>query len=259
MQYLRKILIFFCNHEYLSISSDAATKSPSEMIKKSIEMDLLQPLLRSEDNIDEEVDLAGDLDNLKCNTNEFGALVVSTPGESNSSSQTTTNELEADADSDLDLICRETVQITPPKPVGNNTTTKNETSNTSSSGANNAIMSKDVKVRDDDILCCGGCGCYGMAGEFFTTEACSNSCQNRIVQKNREKEKKERELAIQKQRREQRKREQKEAKEKEEHQKINSSNNIVQSTNAVDAVDDTNHDESDDEVFSRIFYALQIC
>ena len=92
-------------------------------------MDLLQPLLRSEDNIDEEVDLA-DLDNLKCNTNEFGALVVSTPG-SNSSSQTTTNELEAD-DSDLDLICRETVQITPPKQplaVVNNTSIKNETSN----------------------------------------------------------------------------------------------------------------------------------
>ena len=202
-------------------------------------MDLLQPLLRSEDNIDEEVDLA-DLD-LKCNTNEFGALVVSTPG-SNSSSQTTTMsqhqyELEAD-DSDLDLICRETVQITPPKPLA--VSTNNETSNT------NTIIgakSKDLKVRDDDILCCGGCGCYGMAGEFFTTEACSSSCQNRIVQKNREKEKKERELAIQKQRREQRKREQKEAKEKEEHQKMN----IVQSTTAA-AIAETNHDESDDEV-----------
>ena len=67
------------------------------------------------------------------------------------------------------------------------------------------------KVRDDDILCCGGCGCYGMAGEFYSSEACCNSCHNRILQKNREKEKKERELAIQKQRREQRKKEQKEA------------------------------------------------
>ena len=221
-------------------------------------MDLLQPLLRSEDNIDEEVDLA-DLDNLKCNTNEFGALVVSTPG-SNSSSQTTTNELEAD-DSDLDLICRETVQITPPKQplaVVNNTSIKNETSNsnttiTASIGANNPtpIKSKDLKVRDDDILCCGGCGCYGMAGEFFTTEACSSSCQNRIVQKNREKEKKERELAIQKQRREQRKREQKEAKEKEEqHQQ--KMNNIVQAdivpSTTADVIAETNHDESDDEV-----------
>ncbi len=35
------------------------------------------------------------------------------------------------------------------------------------------------KIRDDDILCCGGCGCYGMAGEFLNTEACSSECQSR--------------------------------------------------------------------------------
>ena len=51
-----------------------------------------------------------------------------------------------------------------------------------------------------------------MAGEFFSSEACCSSCHNRILQKNRDKEKKERELAVQKQRREQRKKEQKEAK-----------------------------------------------
>ncbi len=77
-------------------------------------------------------------------------------------------------------------------------------------------------MREDDILCCGGCGCYGMAGEFFTTEACSSPCQSRIVQKNREKEKKERELAVQKQRREARKREKeaKEALEKQQEQEL---------------------------------------
>ncbi len=57
-----------------------------------------------------------------------------------------------------------------------------------------------------------------MAGEFFNKDACTSACQSRIVQKNREREKKERELAIQKQRREQRKRE-KEAKEALERQK----------------------------------------
>ena len=34
------------------------------------------------------------------------------------------------------------------------------------------------KVKEDDeILCCGGCGCYGMSGEFLNSEACSSSCQ----------------------------------------------------------------------------------
>ena len=81
------------------------------------------------------------------------------------------------------------------------------------------VKKEEPKVRDDDILCCGGCGCYGMAGEFFSSEACCSSCHNRILQKNRDKEKKERELAIQKQRREQRKKEQKEAKLEIEKQK----------------------------------------
>ena len=30
---------------------------------------------------------------------------------------------------------------------------------------------------DDEILCCGGCGCYGMSSEFLNTEACSSACQ----------------------------------------------------------------------------------
>ena len=34
------------------------------------------------------------------------------------------------------------------------------------------VKKEEPKVRDDDILCCGGCGCYGMAGEFFSSEAC---------------------------------------------------------------------------------------
>ena len=36
----------------------------------------------------------------------------------------------------------------------------------------------NLKVKEDDeILCCGGCGCYGMSGEFLNSEACSSSCQ----------------------------------------------------------------------------------
>ncbi len=56
------------------------------------------------------------------------------------------------------------------------------------------VKKEEPKVRDDEILCCGGCGCYGMAGEFYSGEACSTACHGRILQKNREKEKKEREL-----------------------------------------------------------------
>ena len=34
------------------------------------------------------------------------------------------------------------------------------------------------KVKEDDeILCCGGCGCYGMSGEFLNSDACSAACQ----------------------------------------------------------------------------------
>lgn len=98
----------------------------------------------------------------------------------------------------------------------------------------------EPKVRDDDILCCGGCGCYGMAGEFYSSEACCSSCHNRILQKNREKEKKERELAIQKQRREQRKKEQKEAKEKIQQKQIK-----VEITDDEDDDEDSEDDQDD--------------
>ena len=34
------------------------------------------------------------------------------------------------------------------------------------------------KVKEnDEILCCEGCGCYGMSGEFLNSEACSQACQ----------------------------------------------------------------------------------
>ena len=62
-------------------------------------------------------------------------------------------------------------------------------------------------LKPDSILCCQGCGCYGIASEFFNETACSETCNVQIVQKNRERIKKERELQIQKQRREQRKKE----------------------------------------------------
>ena len=39
-----------------------------------------------------------------------------------------------------------------------------------------STLNPKVKV-DDEILCCGGCGCYGMSGEFLNSEACSSSCQ----------------------------------------------------------------------------------
>ena len=221
-------LCYVCFHEILMskflfqpVLSEQAIKSESQNsplpqsqtsteIPKAMgvvpKLDLLQPL-RSEENIDEEVDLS-EL-NLKCETNEFGALEVITPANSTQSTQNPTSEAD---DSDLDLICRETVQTTPPKPPAPSVSIPV----TDPKVSKEVPAKKDLKVKDDEILCCGGCGCYGMAGEFFNTEACSNSCQNRIVQKNREKEKKERELAIQKQRREQRKKEQREAKEKEQ-------------------------------------------
>ena len=165
-----------------SSQASTSTEIPKAMGQGS-KLDLLQPL-RSEENIDEEVDLS-EL-NLRCETNEFGALEVITPANSTQSTQNPTSEAD---DSDLDLICRETVQTTPPKPLINTSNPSND-----AKVSKEVPAKKDLKVKDDEILCCGGCGCYGMAGEFFNTEACSNSCQNRIVQKNREKEKKEREL-----------------------------------------------------------------
>ena len=41
-----------------------------------------------------------------------------------------------------------------------------------------STITLNPKVKEDDeILCCGGCGCYGMSGEFLNSEACSSSCQ----------------------------------------------------------------------------------
>ena len=42
------------------------------------------------------------------------------------------------------------------------------------------------KVKEnDEILCCDGCGCYGMSGEFLNSQACSMACQvHKIVNDN---------------------------------------------------------------------------
>ncbi|CAB4068327.1 NMD3 [Lepeophtheirus salmonis] len=35
------------------------------------------------------------------------------------------------------------------------------------------------KIRKDEILCCEGCGCYGMAGDFFSPLVCCKECESR--------------------------------------------------------------------------------
>ena len=49
------------------------------------------------------------------------------------------------------------------------------------------------RIQDDNILCCEGCGCYGMAGEFVAQNSCSAICNRVIMEKVREKQKKEKE------------------------------------------------------------------
>ena len=36
------------------------------------------------------------------------------------------------------------------------------------------------RIQDDNILCCEGCGCYGMAGEFVAANSCS-AAEERMV------------------------------------------------------------------------------
>ena len=57
------------------------------------------------------------------------------------------------------------------------------------------------RIQDDNILSCEGCGCYGMAGEFVAANSCSAACNLTIIEKVREKQRREREALKQKQRR----------------------------------------------------------
>ena len=57
------------------------------------------------------------------------------------------------------------------------------------------------RIQDDNIMCCEGCGCYGMAGEFVAANSCSAACTRAILEKVRERQRREREAAKQKQRR----------------------------------------------------------
>ena len=61
------------------------------------------------------------------------------------------------------------------------------------------------RIQDDDILCCEGCGCYGMAGEFAAQNSCSTSCNRTILEKVREKQRKERDALRLKMRRDEKK------------------------------------------------------
>ena len=180
-----------------------STASPSNIVYPPDEKnDLLKPLNSDQSETSSSADLA-EL-NLRCETNELGVIEVK-----NLIKKEAMSEDEASDISTMDLMCQETITESSPNAENNNPVVKKE-----------PIKKEEPKVRDDEILCCGGCGCYGMAGGFYSSEACCISCHSRILQKNREKEKKERELAVQKQRREQRKKELKEAREKQQEQEL---------------------------------------
>ena len=60
------------------------------------------------------------------------------------------------------------------------------------------------RIQDDEILCCEGCGCYGMAGEFTSSNSCSPACSRVILARAREEAKKAKELEAVAARREER-------------------------------------------------------
>ena len=60
------------------------------------------------------------------------------------------------------------------------------------------------KIQDDEILCCEGCGCYGMAGEFNSSNSCSPACTRVILARAREEARKAKELEAVAARREER-------------------------------------------------------
>ena len=60
------------------------------------------------------------------------------------------------------------------------------------------------RIQDDEILCCEGCGCYGMAGEFTSSNSCSPACSRVILARAREEARKAKELEAVAARREER-------------------------------------------------------
>ena len=68
-------------------------------------------------------------------------------------------------------------------------------------GSGNVLASprKDQRVQriqDDEILCCHGCGCYGMAGEFTSPNSCSPACTRVILAKAKEEARKTKEQEV---------------------------------------------------------------
>lgn len=64
------------------------------------------------------------------------------------------------------------------RPNIENTSLSSQINQVEKVGESNSINIPTPKVKEnDEILCCEGCGCYGMSGEFFNTEACSVACQ----------------------------------------------------------------------------------
>lgn len=112
------------------------------------------------------------------NTNDFGAIVM-VPRSSSQSCKT--------EDDDIDLTCKDDIPSSPTR--------------------SRSTSPPVPKPLDTELLCCDGCGRYGMYGDFLDVKSCSSECQQRIKEKLKDKEKKERELLVQKQRREAKRRE----------------------------------------------------
>ena len=77
-------------------------------------------------------------------------------------------------------------------------------------GSNNSVLASPRKdqriqrIQDDEILCCEGCGCYGMAGEFTSSNSCSPACTRVILARAREEARKAKEVEAVAARREER-------------------------------------------------------
>ncbi|XP_040572377.1 lethal(3)malignant brain tumor-like protein 4 [Lepeophtheirus salmonis] len=101
----------------------------------------------------------------KAKENEFGAIEIvqvrDVPSRSTSPIIEIKKEVEEDAEN-IDLVCREeSLQESP------------------TSNKDSCSPPPSKKIRKDEILCCEGCGCYGMAGDFFSPLVCCKECESR--------------------------------------------------------------------------------
>ncbi|XP_021915653.1 lethal(3)malignant brain tumor-like protein 3 isoform X2 [Zootermopsis nevadensis] len=124
--------------------------------------------------------------NLKFRLNEFGMMEVVDDEDY--------EKLLSSKKTDGGVKDEPTAPVSIPEVESDASGKKNDDEGTDNQSVSKNVLTAKPTGTSDDIYCCEGCGCYGLASEFVSSRFCSHTCASAFASKKAAQSKKERDL-----------------------------------------------------------------